>query len=199
MGEVARAAQAAGAATLGVIPTHLMSMEIGKRDLSTFVITETMHERKKVMFMNSDAIVVRYEDLAERPVEAGLAGGHLQLGRARDPGEPRSRRRRARGHRPAQHRLDEVGVEDVRGPAQQRRGQNVDVDAVDRHVAGRLPDHRDGVHTHGFAHGHRLLGAEPGEARRGATDLRRDHVAGRSRSLGRDRDREGCAATPWFC
>lgn len=58
MGEVARAAQAAGAATLGVIPTHLMSMEIGKRDLSTFVITETMHERKKVMFMNSDAIVV---------------------------------------------------------------------------------------------------------------------------------------------
>lgn len=58
MGEVARAAQAAGAPTFGVIPTHLMSAERGKHDLSQLVITEDMHERKKVMFMNSDAIVV---------------------------------------------------------------------------------------------------------------------------------------------
>ncbi|GGW21558.1 cytokinin riboside 5'-monophosphate phosphoribohydrolase [Gemmobacter lanyuensis] len=58
MGEVARSAQAAGAATMGVIPTHLMAMEVGKRDLTQLVITEDMHERKKVMFMNSDAIVV---------------------------------------------------------------------------------------------------------------------------------------------
>ena len=58
MGEVARAAQSAGATTLGVIPTHLMQMEVGKRDLSTLIITENMHERKKVMFMNSDAIAV---------------------------------------------------------------------------------------------------------------------------------------------
>ncbi len=58
MGEVARAAQTAGGATFGVIPTHLLQREVGKRDLSTFVITEDMHERKKVMFMNSDAIIV---------------------------------------------------------------------------------------------------------------------------------------------
>ncbi len=58
MGEVARAAQAAGAETFGVIPVHLMAMEVGKRDLTRFVVTETMHERKKVMFMNADAIVV---------------------------------------------------------------------------------------------------------------------------------------------
>lgn len=58
MGEVARAAQAAGATTMGVIPTHLMQAEQGKRDLGTLVVTETMHERKKVMFTNSDAIVV---------------------------------------------------------------------------------------------------------------------------------------------
>lgn len=58
MGEVARSAQSAGAATFGVIPTHLMRAEVGKRDLSTLVVTENMHERKKVMFMNSDAIVV---------------------------------------------------------------------------------------------------------------------------------------------
>lgn len=58
MGEVARATQGAGGATLGVIPTHLLAMEVGKRDLTTFVITETMHERKKVMFMNADAIAL---------------------------------------------------------------------------------------------------------------------------------------------
>lgn len=58
MGEVARAAVAAGGATMGVIPTHLMAKEVGKRDLTQLVITEDMHERKKVMFMNSDAIVV---------------------------------------------------------------------------------------------------------------------------------------------
>lgn len=58
MGEVARSAQSAGAPTFGVIPTHLMGHERGKRDLTQFIITEDMHERKKVMFMNSDAIVV---------------------------------------------------------------------------------------------------------------------------------------------
>ena len=58
MGEVARAAQDAGGQTFGVIPTHLMQREEGKHDLGTLVITETMHERKKVMVMNCDAIVV---------------------------------------------------------------------------------------------------------------------------------------------
>lgn len=58
MGEVARAAQSAGGATFGVIPDHLFPREVGKRDLSTFIVTENMHERKKVMFMNSDATVV---------------------------------------------------------------------------------------------------------------------------------------------
>ena len=58
MGTVARATMAAGGTTFGVIPDHLMRMEVGKRDLDTFIVTETMHERKKVMVMNSDAIVV---------------------------------------------------------------------------------------------------------------------------------------------
>ncbi len=58
MGRVARAAQTAGGDTFGVIPGHLLTREVGKRDLDRFVVTETMHERKKVMFMNSDAIVV---------------------------------------------------------------------------------------------------------------------------------------------
>ncbi|WP_421703918.1 TIGR00730 family Rossman fold protein [Aliiroseovarius sp.] len=58
MGAVARSAQAAGAETFGVIPEHLVKREVGKRDLTRYVVTENMHERKKVMFMNSDAIVV---------------------------------------------------------------------------------------------------------------------------------------------
>jgi uncharacterized protein (TIGR00730 family) len=58
MGRVARAAQAAGGVTFGVIPQHLVALEVAKNDLSTLVVTETMHERKKVMVMNSDAIAV---------------------------------------------------------------------------------------------------------------------------------------------
>ncbi|MFW2586671.1 TIGR00730 family Rossman fold protein [Sagittula sp. SSi028] len=58
MGTVARASQAAGGDTFGVIPTHLMQMEVGKTDLTRFIVTETMHERKKVMLMNADAVVV---------------------------------------------------------------------------------------------------------------------------------------------
>jgi len=58
MGTVARAAQEAGGDTFGVIPTHLLDIEVGKTDLTRFVVTETMHERKKVMLMNADAIVV---------------------------------------------------------------------------------------------------------------------------------------------
>ena len=58
MGLTARAAQDAGGDTFGVIPTHLLKLEVGKTDLTRFVVTETMHERKKVMFMNCDAVVV---------------------------------------------------------------------------------------------------------------------------------------------
>ena len=57
MGEVARAAQQAGGETFGVIPIHLQRAEVGKTDLTSYVVTETMHERKKVMFMNAEAIV----------------------------------------------------------------------------------------------------------------------------------------------
>lgn len=58
MGAVANAAQKAHGATFGVIPEHLLKWEVGKRDLDQFVVTENMHERKKIMYMNSDAVVV---------------------------------------------------------------------------------------------------------------------------------------------
>lgn len=57
MGAVARACMERGGDTLGVIPAHLLEREAGRRDLTRFVVTETMHERKKVMFMNADAII----------------------------------------------------------------------------------------------------------------------------------------------
>lgn len=58
MGSTANAAQVAGGDTFGVIPRHLVAWEVGKTDLTRYIVTETMHERKKVMFMNCDAVVV---------------------------------------------------------------------------------------------------------------------------------------------
>ena len=37
---------------------HLLGRERVERDRAALVVTEDMHERKKVMFMNSDAVVV---------------------------------------------------------------------------------------------------------------------------------------------
>ena len=58
MGAVARTALAGGAKALGVIPTHLVPREAPEGLIGDRIITENMHERKKVMFMNSDAIAV---------------------------------------------------------------------------------------------------------------------------------------------
>ncbi|WP_281968331.1 TIGR00730 family Rossman fold protein [Roseovarius nanhaiticus] len=58
MGRCARAAQAEGGELLGVIPQHLVGRETRADMGDTRVVTETMHERKKVMFMNCDAIAL---------------------------------------------------------------------------------------------------------------------------------------------
>lgn len=58
MGRVARAAQHAGGDTFGVIPQHLVDWEVGKTDLTRYIVTETMHERKKVMVMNADSFIL---------------------------------------------------------------------------------------------------------------------------------------------
>jgi len=57
MGRAAAAARAADGVTLGVIPAHRLGREVRAAGTG-MVVTETMHERKKVMFMNADAIVV---------------------------------------------------------------------------------------------------------------------------------------------
>ena len=58
MGSIANSAQAQRSETFGVIPAHLINKEVAKRDLTNFIVTDNMHERKKVMFMNSDAIIL---------------------------------------------------------------------------------------------------------------------------------------------
>lgn len=57
MGVLADETIRTGGDVFGVIPQHLVDWEVGKTDIQTYVITETMHERKKVMFANSNAIV----------------------------------------------------------------------------------------------------------------------------------------------
>lgn len=57
MGEVARSCLSAGGQAVGVIPRHILDWEVGKRDLTALIITDTMHERKKVMFANAGAVV----------------------------------------------------------------------------------------------------------------------------------------------
>ena len=57
MGRAARAAQAAGGAITGVIPQHLVDVEAGKSDVDEFLVTETMHQRKMLMFERSEAVI----------------------------------------------------------------------------------------------------------------------------------------------
>ena len=58
MGAVANATQLGKAKTFGVIPKHLVQREVGKTDLDNYIVTDNMHERKKLMFTNSDAIIL---------------------------------------------------------------------------------------------------------------------------------------------
>ncbi len=57
MGISARAAHRSGARVTGFIPRHIFDLEVGNHDIHSLIVTETMHERKKLMFTNSDAVV----------------------------------------------------------------------------------------------------------------------------------------------
>ena len=57
MGAVATSCLQAGGQTLGVIPKHIVHDYKPNLKIGDIIITETMHERKKVMFMNADAVV----------------------------------------------------------------------------------------------------------------------------------------------
>jgi hypothetical protein len=57
MGEVARATLNAGGRVTGIIPSFLSEREQMLRDVDELVITDDMHERKKLMFQRADAFV----------------------------------------------------------------------------------------------------------------------------------------------
>lgn len=57
MGAVARAAREGGAYTVGVIPVHLMPLEVADTEADDLVIVETMRERKRVMDERADAFL----------------------------------------------------------------------------------------------------------------------------------------------
>jgi uncharacterized protein (TIGR00730 family) len=57
MGAVARAARAGGAHTVGVIPAHLMPLEVADTDADELIVVETMRERKRIMDERSDAFL----------------------------------------------------------------------------------------------------------------------------------------------
>ena len=58
MGEVANAVQEKKGEILGVIPKHLIELEVGKTDLENLEITENMHDRKIRMYSKADAIII---------------------------------------------------------------------------------------------------------------------------------------------
>jgi uncharacterized protein (TIGR00730 family) len=57
MGRVAAAARAGGAGTVGVIPLHLMPLEVADLDADELIVVETMRERKRIMDERSDAFL----------------------------------------------------------------------------------------------------------------------------------------------
>ena len=57
MGEVARAVLAGGGRVTGIIPQFLSDKERMLREVQELIVTEDMHERKRLMFDRSDAFV----------------------------------------------------------------------------------------------------------------------------------------------
>jgi len=58
MGMTADAALAAGASVLGVIPKFLKDYEVGHDGLNELIVTDNMHDRKRIMYERSDAFVI---------------------------------------------------------------------------------------------------------------------------------------------
>jgi uncharacterized protein (TIGR00730 family) len=57
MGEVARATVDHGGRVTGIIPGFLVEKEAMMRDVDEIIVTEDMHQRKRLMFDHSDAFV----------------------------------------------------------------------------------------------------------------------------------------------
>ena len=95
MGVIARAALAAGAEVLGIIPQRLLDREVGKRDLTELRVTATMFERKALLIDGSgrlralpgglgtldeilDAVTLRQLGYHAKPILLVDTGGYWQ-------------------------------------------------------------------------------------------------------------------------
>lgn len=58
MGTIAEATMAAGGEVIGIIPTFLREMNLAKTDITTYIETATMDERKDEMLRQADAFIV---------------------------------------------------------------------------------------------------------------------------------------------
>lgn len=58
MGVLARAALAAGGQVYGYIPQRLLEREVGKRNITELIVTDTMFARKAMMIERSHAFVI---------------------------------------------------------------------------------------------------------------------------------------------
>jgi len=58
MGAVADGVTAHNGAVLGIMPKHLFEKERDQDSAHELILTDTMHERKKIMVMNADAFVL---------------------------------------------------------------------------------------------------------------------------------------------
>ncbi|HZZ97566.1 MAG TPA: TIGR00730 family Rossman fold protein [Jatrophihabitantaceae bacterium] len=57
MGAVARAARAGGAWTVGVIPQHLVPLEVADVEADELIVVDTMRERKQIMESRAEAFL----------------------------------------------------------------------------------------------------------------------------------------------
>jgi len=58
MGTLADASLAAGGEVVGIIPGHLDKTELGHRGATELIVVDSMHERKYMMFEESDAFAI---------------------------------------------------------------------------------------------------------------------------------------------
>ncbi len=85
MGEVARATLKGGGNVVGIIPSFLSEKEKMLRDVNELIITNDMHERKKLMYEKSDAFVAlpggigTLEELVEQLTWSQLGRHHKPI------------------------------------------------------------------------------------------------------------------------
>ena len=58
MGVIADAVMQAGGRVLGIIPDHLLKVEVAHTHVSELVVVDSMHARKEAMFRRADAFVI---------------------------------------------------------------------------------------------------------------------------------------------